>query len=253
MPNQLRKFSPGKLDWQVEVFRATAFPIDGQRIDTPWWDKLVPEPPETIVSHPKEGIKEEKGPFENGKLILRTQPNRIDWQYTIDIEKPEGVPNLGSFYNMEYGFFNIVRNWLTICDEIKRLAFGTILLYPVANKEEGYNLISDYLPYVHLDPINSSDFLYQINRPYTSKVTPPIIINRLSKWSIARYKLFKMELSGGEKMQPTFFQDSYACRLEIDINNSPKDVDQLPKEKLVPIFDELYSLANEISRNGDIK
>jgi hypothetical protein len=253
MPIHHGKFQPGKLDWQVQTFRATAFPIDGQQIDAGWWDKLIPEPPEAIVSRPKEGIKEENGPFENGKLILRTQPTRIDWLYTVDIEKPEGMPNLGNFYNTEYGFFNIVKEWLTICNEIKRLAFGIILLYPVLNREEGYRLISDYLPYVEIDPINSSDFLYQINRPYESTVSPPIIINRLSKWSIARFKLFKIELSGGEKVQPTFLQDSYACRLEIDINNSPEGVDQLPKEELVPIFDELFSIAHEISRDGDIK
>lgn len=253
MPDQLGKSSAGKLDWQIETLRATAFPKDGQMIEGAWWDQLMPEPPESINSRPKEGITEEKGPFENGKLIITTQPNRIDFRFTVDFEKPEGMPNLGSFCNSEYGFFKIVKKWLTICNEIKRLAFGTTLLYPVSNKEEGYRLISVYLPYVQLDPINSSDFLYQINRPYESKVYPPIIINRLSKWSIARYKLFKMELSGGEKMQPTFFQDSYACRLELDINNSPEGVDELPKEKLVPIFDELYSLANEISLNGDIK
>lgn len=253
MPNQLGKFHPGKLDWQVEIFRVTAFSIDGQRIEAGWWDKLIPEPPEARVSRPKEGINEENGPFENGKLILRTQPTRIDWQYTIDIEKPEGMPNLGSFYHTEYGFFDIVRKWLTICNEIKRLAFGTILLYPVSNREEGYRLISDYLPYVEIDPINSCDFLYQINRPYESKVSPPIIINRLSKWSISRYKLFKLELSGAEKLQPTFFQDSYACRLELDINNSPEGIDQLHKDKLVPIFEELFSIANEISQVGDVK
>ncbi len=242
-----------KLDWQVQTLRATAFLLDVPRMDAGWWDKLIPEPPEARVSRPKEGINEEDGPFENGKLILRTQPARIDWQYTFDIEKSEGIASLGSFYNTEYGFFNIVRRWLTLCNDIKRLAFGAILLYPVSNREEGYRLISNYLPFVELDPVNSSDFLYQINRPYESKVFPPIIINRLSKWSVAKFQQFKIELSGEEKVHPTILQESYFCRLELDINNSPEGVDQLPNDKLVPIFDELSSVANEISLNGDIK
>ena len=248
MPNQF-----AKLDWQVQTLRVTAFPIDVPRMDEGWWDKLIPEPPEARVSRPKQGINEENGPFENGKLILRTQPARIDWIYTVDSEKSQGLSNLGSFYSTEYSFFDVVRKWLTIYYNIKRLAFGPILLYPVPNIIEGYRLISNYLPFVELDLVNSSDFFYQINRPRMSRVSPPLMINRLSKWSVAKMQLFKIELSGLEKAQPTILEASYACRLELDINNSPEGIDQLLIEKLVPLFDELYSIANEISLDGDIK
>ena len=248
MPNQF-----AKLDWQVQTLRVTAFPIDFPHMDEGWWDKLIPEPPEERVSRPKEGINEENGPFENGKLILRTQPARIDWIYTVDSEKSQGLPNLGSFYNTEYSFFDVVRKWLTIYHNIKRLAFAPILLYPVPNKIEGYRLISNYLPFVELDPVNSSDFFYQINRPRISTGSPPLMINRLSKWSVAKMQLFKIELSGLEKARPTILEASYACRLELDINSSPEGIDQLLIEKLVPLFDELYSIANEISLDGDIK
>jgi hypothetical protein len=247
---------PEQPEWQVETLRATAFPTGIPRMQMGWWDKLIAESPEIRISRPREGVHREEGPFENGKLIFSAKPTRIDWLYTVDIEKSEGLPTLGNFHGVEHGFFKVVKRWLEICDPIKRLAFGAILLYPVSSREEGYQLIGKMLPCVVLDPATSFDFLYQINRPRLSQsISPTILINRLTKWSVAKLQRLHIELSVEAKVQPSILphEGFYACRLEIDVNTPQQNVDQLTKDKLVPLFDELLSLANEISQKGDIK
>jgi hypothetical protein len=242
------------VDWGVETIRVTGFPISTSTGDTEWWGKLISESPETKISRPKEGIYRDEGPFENGKLVLSVQPMRIDWLYTVNIQESEVLPVLGSFHVVQDHFLDIVRRWLKICNPIKRLAFGVILVHPVASREEGYKAISHYLPNVQLDVVNSSDFLYQINRPRISQTSDvPIIINRLSKWLVAKVQRLHIDLSVAEKVSPSIlpYEGLHACRLELDINTSP-EVDQLPGEKMVPLFDELVSLAREIAEKGDI-
>ena len=45
--------------------------------------------------------------------------------------------------------------------------------------------------------------------------------------------------------------DSFACRLELDINSVPSNV-PLPKQGLPLLFKEFVRLAKEIATNGDI-
>lgn len=243
------------LDWGVETLRVTGFPINISKGDTGWWSRVISEPPETTLSRPKEGIYHDEGPFGNGRLVLSVQPTRIDWLYTVNVQEPEVLPILGTFDLAQDKFLDIVRKWLKLYNSVKRLAFGAILLYRVASREEGYEAISHYLPNVRLDVANSSDFLYQINRPRLFQMpgVPKIEINRLSKWSVAKLQRLHIDLSVAEKVSPSIlpYEGLHACRLELDVNTSP-EVEQLPGEKIVLVLDELVSLAREIAEKGDI-
>ena len=46
-----------------------------------WWLKLVGELPTVYNENPRQGIVHEEGPFDIAKLILETQPFRIDCHY----------------------------------------------------------------------------------------------------------------------------------------------------------------------------
>ena len=131
-------------------------------------------------------------------------------------------------------------------------AFGAVLLRPVENRQAGYQQIAAYLPHVQLDPEGASDFLYQINRPRNSNSgIPDLRINRLSKWSIAAS--MESTFSFGSTSAAHFpGPRHFACRLELDINTVPDFRDELAREQLPQIFQELVDLGKEIAKAGDI-
>ena len=256
--SELESARPSLTAWQVETLRLTAFPSPAAQVAEPtWWTDLVGEPPDTRISRPRMGGHQEEGPFRGGKLLLRVQPNRIDWSFTTaeDQEREvESFPTIGSFPESLEKFLPLMLRWFELepCPPAQRLAFGAILLQPVEDRPAGYRQISPYLPSIRLDPEGSSDFSYQINRPRDSiSGITGLRINRLSKWSVATWRAV------GLSMEPTrigYFQsqEHYACRLELDINTVPDFQGELHREQLPRIFEELADLGKEIATEGDI-
>ena len=150
---------------------------------------------------------------------------------------------------------DLMARWfkLKTCPVLQRLAFGAILTYPVDNLASGYQQLSTYLPSVKLDPGNSSDFLYQINRVRDSTSgIDNLRINRLSKWSVAAVQT--MGFTVGQDLDMSVAKGGLlrACRLELDINTITVLKKPLPPNKLNIVFKELIKLAKEIIKEGDI-
>ena len=86
---------PSLDNWQTERLRLTGFPSPAPPIDTSgssnWWRNVTGEEPERRISHPKRSGQQDEGPLRDGKLILRVEPARIDWFYTVDDSKFNGV------------------------------------------------------------------------------------------------------------------------------------------------------------------
>ena len=130
---------------------------------------------------------------------------------------------------------------------------GAVLNGPVASKVEANTELARFLPTVDLSP-NSSDFLYQINRPrqLTLPGSPNLMVNRISKWSVVRWRRGVISASGGQvTMSPTV--DATAYRLELDINTDASFKGELPHERLGEVFEFLVRLGVEISQRGDIE
>lgn len=253
MVNRSKKNKIPPTKWQVELLRVTAFPIDNIAIDTTWWNDLsLGEKDSRIIS--KDGVCRDEGLFEENKLYLNVHANRIDWIYSTDLTKLQGpLPTFGEFSKVKQNFYNLIQKWLKIYSEISRLAFGTILLYSAGDKEENYKLISKYLPNIIIDPKDSSDFFYQINRPRdSSSGISDIKINRLMKWSVMN--IYGLDINLLSNVTPVSrAKGIYACRLELDINTSADYNKQLAPKKLPNLFNELTFLGEEIISNGDIK
>lgn len=181
----------------------------------------------------------------------------MDWLYTADLRKIEtGLPTVGSFPDAVSKFQQLMYRWLSECPPITRLAFGTILLQSVGSRIEGYERIAKHLPFVKLDGENSSEFAYQINRPRASNNINALQINRLSKWSVMAMQHIRFEILVGQgtvAQQAPLGEGKSACRLELDINTSPAFSGELPKEWVLPIFDELIALGKEIAERGDVQ
>jgi len=240
-------------DWKAEILRLTVFQVTGQPpFDrSGWWREIAGSDPESSITKSRTGECVESGPFGGGVLVLQTQPGRADWlllespgmdQLVAELSFPEAIDT----------FHRGLRSWLEARRNLARLALGAIVKLPVDDLEAGYRRISNFLPF-DVDPVTSSDFMYQINRARPSIVMPDVRVNRLSKWSVGR--LVRAEVSPTQIPVTVSVHEvpqSSSCRLELDINTSSDSPSPLPSARLPALFDEFVDWAREIIAEGDI-
>jgi len=239
--------------WQAESFRVTCFPSSATDISSKnWWMDVIGEQPENTTIRAKDGFRQDEGHINSRKVLLGIQPIRIDWLMLPNDQ--EGEISIGSFQEGLDVFLTLMSRWFKVNPPIRRLAFGTVLMLPVDSKQSGYELLGNYLPNVKLDPIGTSDFLYQINRPRTSQTKiSDLLINRLTKWSVLKRGLVGFELSPSLPMAAFVpSSETLACRVELDLNTSADYKGDLPSDQLTEIFNELIDLTKEIALKGDI-
>lgn len=245
-------------NWLAGGLRLTAFPTQPWEVETlRGWEQLVGRAPEQRQSLPREATIQENGSYGDGSLTFKADPTRVDWHYAAETEpESEDLPlNLGTFSHAVDEFGPIMKRWLRSAPPISRLAFGAILLRVVDDRARGFRQLDGYLPSVKLDPKNTRDFMYQINRRRRSKLdVKGLEINRLTKWSVAQIQPFMASTSGGDITELRTVHRGktiYACRLEEDINTAPEFKERLPHRKLPHLFDELLDLGLEISDAGE--
>lgn len=237
--------------WQVESLRITCFPASATEFNaSTWWQDVIGEQPENTLVRARDGFRQDEGNFNGRKVVLGVQPMRIDWLMRSKVE--EGELTISSFQDSLDSFLGLMTRWFKISPPLRRLAFGVILALPVGDRKSGYELIANYLPNVKLDPVGSSDFLYQINRVRNSQLIPDLEINRLSKWSVVKQGLARFDLLPEARVSLFPSSDTFSCRLELDINTSADYKNNLPIDKLTNAFLELIDLAKEIALTGDI-
>ena len=249
---------PDLAAWQSSTLRLTAFLGPTARVsENTWWADLIGKPPESRTIRQQKCEQNDQGPFEQGTIALNVNPARVDWLFLpkVDPETFEGnMPTVGSFPEVVDLFLKLMQRWLTppMCPLIQRLAFGAILHQPTDRRPSGYALLNGYLPAVDVDPQNSSDLLYQINRPRQSKCgIKNLLINRVSKWSVASMQLIGIPADQAPSTK-MLGPESFACHVELDINTDKEFQNDLPREQLSIIFQELVDLGKEIARDGDI-
>lgn len=88
-------------NWDVELLRFTGFPSPDFQINEPnWWQELTGEPSENRNIQPRMSLIQEKGSYEEGELILKVEPFRIDWVFkTIPKPEEQTLITLGEFQN----------------------------------------------------------------------------------------------------------------------------------------------------------
>jgi hypothetical protein len=238
--------------WQVESLRITCFPVSATEFNaSTWWQDVIGDQPENTKIRARDGFREDDGHFNGRKVVLGVQPLRIDWLMKSNEE--EGELTISSFQDGLDSFLELMSRWFKISPLLRRLAFGAILALPVDNRKSGYELIANYLPNVKLDPIGSSDFLYQINRTRNSQLDiSELEINRLSKWSVVKRGLARIDILPEARVSLFPSSDTFSCRLELDVNTSGEYKNDIPSGKLVDVFHELVELAKEIALKGDI-
>jgi hypothetical protein len=238
--------------WQVESLRITCFPSSAAKFNSEnWWQDVIGEQPENTVVRSREGFRQDEGHVNGRRVVLGIQPNRFDWLMRFTGEEVELT--VSSFQDGLDSFLDLISPWVKVSPPLRRLAFGAVLALPVDDRTSGYERIANYLPNVKLDPIGSSDFLYQINRTRNSQLNiPELEINRLSKWSVVKQGLARIDILPDVSMSLFPSSETFSCRLELDINTSADYKNDLPSDELTAVFHELIDLAREIASKGDI-
>ena len=240
-------------DWEAEHFRLTCFVQEAPQPNQNWWERICGSSPESTTIRMKGVHRVDQGKFGPGIVVLEIQPGRIDLVLSAFVGEQvpvTGFPVVGPHPKALIEFDGIVSRWLKLDDlpPIQRMAFGVSVYMSVDSLKTGYVKLASYLKNLNI-PENSSDFSYQINRPRKALTQiHSLSINRLSKWSVARLRIYSAQLDTVR----TLAAERYACRLELDINTVPEGLAHLPKEMLPALFSELVALATEIMSKGDI-
>ena len=246
--------------WGTLLLRATIFVDHGLRFpDLRWWEEMVGAPPEEKTIKPQSAIEIHRGPFHRGRLILEVKPGRIDYVWRV-VESSEteieGLPSLGPFGEVRSQFSDPITRWLREGPKANRLAFGAKLFQPAEGLEDAMRRLAKLLPAVKIDPKDSSDFAYSINRRRKSDSgVSNLKINRLSKWGAGTYRTIQIDLLSDAKEAAKTIPvgaDYAACQLELDINTMPEPNVSLPSNKLSGIMNELTQLGVEIATKGDL-
>jgi hypothetical protein len=246
-------------EWGAEQFRLTVFPLPGATTRFPeWWQSTMALPPDETTSNPKRGSSVVSGSLGSNKLILKLEPDRIDWLFVppgdlgSNAQPPEPeFPTIGPLTESLGAFSDIMERWLVRDDlpEIARIAFGAILKHTEPDRRSAYLRLPEYLP-VRVDP-DSSDFFFQINLPAASRTgVDDLRVNRLSKWSVVALAVFALRFTGAtfaSEARPPF---GHALRLELDINTVPEFRGPLPRGRFIEVYRELAALGQEIAAEG---
>lgn len=242
-------------DWQVQSLRFTLFRTEPTASVVSLWETLTGQKPEKYDSQPRANRIVEEGTVVLGSLAHISDPFTVTWTLSPSQEqqqRADSFPTLGSLVQIKGQFIQMMNDWLTseAVPETNRIALGSISVILNQNKAAAYKQLSTFLPHLEIDIENSTDLLYQINRPIRSTAESSLIINRLSKWRAIRLVQIGFQLM--EKLeQVEDIRNFVGNQLELDINTSQHNKKPLSKEKLVPLLEEFSRLANQISTEGD--
>ena len=176
--------------------------------------------PEVRVEEPGNGSVMEEGPWNVGRLILKHEPLRMRSDLVLQEQPQQGFELLGPVADVLAEFAAFSRNGpLLKVPDLNRIAVGIVALIPVATRPAGYQLLQSCLRSVTLYPEKTSDFSYQINYPKSSAREREIVINRLSKWSVAAQQQVLFQFTEPGSIPPPL-RTTYAVRMELDYNTA---------------------------------
>ncbi len=157
-------------------------------------------------------------------------------------------------------FRALMDRWLRQhCPPVNRIAFGAIFTHQVNSQRDAVLYLDGMLPTVSVQADNSRDFIYQINRRRVSQHIEGLEINRLAKWSIMEDIRMELVLDGN-RSSFRVADVMHSAQLELDVNTVPSSMplpitvpsNEISREALPDVFNELVEAAEEIAATGDV-
>ncbi|MEX2174144.1 MAG: hypothetical protein WD872_07265 [Pirellulaceae bacterium] len=240
--------------WQASNLELIGFPIEPERaLEQSWWESLAGADYESTR---KRHERVDVGAFDEKSLFLTIDALRVKWTLgpLVKISAADGVgavPFAGPFPETCGRFSSLMARWLNdSCPPIRRLAFGAKLLIPTEGREPSYELLDRWLSAVKVDQ-SSTDFQYRINRKRSSASgLSGLEINRLSTWSAVKMEVGMQVMASGAAR--AISRETYGCMLQIDINTHAERKEELPRDRLLPLWEELVRFGSEIAALGDV-
>lgn len=126
--------------------------------------------------------------FGPGKLIYSAVQNRMDLTWNAEPSETD-FASLGASEGALEALLNPLRAWLESGHlQINRIALGGQHLKVVANRDEGYELLSEHMPF-RVDSNNSDDVVLQINRKGKADIGEGTVrFNRICRWSVQKFQ-----------------------------------------------------------------
>lgn len=247
-------------DWRVELLRLTVFL--GQEVRPPvrWWTDITGQEPATQTVQQGLGFQQ-LGPLRDNycQLSLEGRGMRVDWLMSPQPlprppeQAPDGFPSFDTLPGGLAVFRELLLPWVGRMEDVQRVAFGAVLSFPVEDKVAGYRALQPLLPALQIDPIDSSDLVYQINRHAPSRALDGLHVNRLSTWTVVQFKVmtFQIQAAGIPATIGAGVPDSHAVRLQLDVNTDAARSEPLPSGTIVPTTEELIAFGQQIADRGD--
>jgi hypothetical protein len=229
---------------------------------TGWWSQIAGATPENMAVQQGGAIFQASGPYAGGQLGLSAMTlgeARVD--LVLAAARPS-IDTVGTIQHARETIWPLIEKLLSVKIPARRLAFWNAHRMDVPDLQTGYKVLSELLPSVKIDPLESSDFYYQINRPRLSSVVPGLKINRLSKWSVMAIQPMELAFSipapGGQTATPPQVVSSSSgkaamfVRLESETNTASENIKPLDPTTTVKLAQELLTLESEIALRGDV-
>ncbi len=246
-------------DWTAQQLRLTLFPVESfKAAQFDWWEKIVGSPPEMRQNLTAQRIFVDIGGFQDGKLVNSVSPSRIDWLYAAAEKKLPPVPfsSIGDFPGTLSTFVSLLVRWFDDCPGARRIALGGTVHLPVASREDGNLLLSQYVPSLRIDdPTENTDLMYRINRRRSSKALPGFKVNRLCTWSVAESVITEIspEPTAAMPMElRAVGERAVACQVEFDVSTDQFLKGVIEAEKLKTVLSELKDVVQALVLEGDV-
>jgi hypothetical protein len=240
-----------EVDWQTQLLRFTLFtPVVLPGSET-IWRNITGRDPDIDENRVRETIRRQSGPVGDRQLEIVVTPGRVDVVMVPGLQ--DGLPGMyfGPAEAEIPGFVALVRSWLdqiARVENIHRLAFGAVLVLMVHDRNASYRKLDRLLPSVRVDPVNTREFLYRINRP--KMYFGNLELNRVTTWNSGARKTFGLSASAGQPS--TAISEEFFVRLEVDNNTPAERTEPLEPGEIVPIFETLVEMALENAARGEL-
>ena len=244
------------IEWGVSLLRLSIFSSGPTSISDNDWKMLTgQEEAENRTAIP--GGRRYSGKYANGSLTLASTADRLDM--VLQAQPPQSeeelrLPLIGPWSDVRGTFIEMCHRLLTSTQApIVRVAFGGVLLSPSSDKEDSYRRLNRLLTTIDIDPVKMRDLFYRINWPSTSNTTGHLL-NRITTWATIKFAVTLMQVTGDRiSVAAGAEKEVHAVRLEFDNNTDAESKSVIDKASIVPVFDELVSLANENAEKGEIQ
>ncbi len=240
--------------WKVRSLRLSLFlPSDAApKVSALQWDDLTGTKPENVMNRGDQQSQE--GPFAPGRLLLQKQlPGRVDIIYAgfPNREQPEvPVATLGTFEPAFEALRDIAYSLFDRVGPPVRLALGAEMVQSAETALAAYRTLISHMGSATFTVEGGLEFVYQMNRPRTSKALPGLVLNRLTRWNASSWQPVTFELTGGVRVLSG--PASVGAVITTDVNTDGERSTPLPGDSLAALLDELRDLTIEIRDRGDI-